>query len=920
MRKRSFRIRLVAMTTALVVVPLIAIGWLLIDVNRRALEESIRTQLRTVVADLARAGDRALDDSEATLRAIAATLADGAAPADVRIAVAQRLVSANPAIDQAGIYDADGQPIEVVIEPGSERLLPATAPAELRARAQGGLPAIGPAFTSAGGPRVLMVVPVRGAAATWYVMAPVSLAAVQDQVEQVAHEAFKDDLASVFIVDANLRIVAHPDPERAYALPAARTDGVVGVLGKIGSSDPARPSAFDAFGVYPRTGGRVVGAARSLREVPWVVIAERPEAEVFASIPRMRRAVIIAIALAMLAAVGGALVWSGRLAAPVRALVRFADDLAHRRFDRRVAVTTGDELEDLATAMSGAAADLAASDQTIARERKIRGDLGRYLPAQLVDQIVAGDQPLTLGGQRRTITVVFADVASFTSLVEKLPPEQVVAILNQLFTILTEIVFRHGGTVDKFIGDCVMAFWGAPADQPDHAARAVAAAEDMLRWLEVGNEAWQAQYGVTIHLAIGVQHRRGGGRQLRLRGAHGVHVHRRHRERRGAARGAGAAATDPGVARDPRRGARPRVRRARRPPGAGPGRAARAVRGRDVTGATHPARRRVRGAETAGGVVLDRYRLRRRWAPAAWARCGAPATRASVARSRSRSSRSATAGAGAVPARGQAGGPARSPRAVQGLRRRAGDGPRGFLVMELSSGATLFRRADGGLPLSRALAVTAEVARAMEHAHQAGMIHRDLKPDNILDRPSRRRARGGDRLRPGVLRRRRRRHRPADPGRRHRRHADVHVARAGARGAADRGLRRLRARLHPVRAVRRSTALRRRRRAGDEQTRLHRAAGLDRAGARPARRGRRPGRADAAEGARRSTDDGRGRGELRAPGDPARRGRLAAGLRARQGGRGSRAPDGDPDRVQRRPARPSAARGTARSSAPSATS
>lgn len=113
MRKRSFRIRLVAMTTALVVVPLIAIGWLLIDVNRRALEESIRTQLRTVVADLARAGDRALDDSEATLRAIAATLADGAAPADVRIAVAQRLVSANPAIDQAGIYDADGQPIEV---------------------------------------------------------------------------------------------------------------------------------------------------------------------------------------------------------------------------------------------------------------------------------------------------------------------------------------------------------------------------------------------------------------------------------------------------------------------------------------------------------------------------------------------------------------------------------------------------------------------------------------------------------------------------------------------------------------------------------------------------------------------------------------------------------------------------------------
>lgn len=504
MRRRSFRIRLAVMTTALVVVPLAVIGWLLIDVNRQALEDSIRGQLRTVVTDLARGGDRALDDSEATLRAIAATLADADTPTDVRIAVAQRLVTADPAIDQAAIYDGEGQTIEVVAEPGSERLVPATAPAELRRLAQGGLPAIGPAFTSAAGPRVLMLVPVRGGAATWYVAAPVSLAAVQDQVEQVAHEAFKDDLESVYIVDANLRIVAHPDPERAFTLPAARTDGVVGVLGKIGSDDPLRPTSFDAFGVYPRTGGRVVGAARSLREVPWVVIAERKEAEVFASIPRMRRAVIIAIVLAMLAAVAGALVWSGRLAAPVRTLVGFADDLAHRRFERRVEVRTGDELEDLATAMSGAAADLAASDATIARERKIRGDLGRYLPAQLVDQVVAGTQRLALGGERRTITVLFADVASFTSLVEKLPPEQVVAILNQLFTILTEIVFRHGGTVDKFIGDCVMAFWGAPGAQPDHAARAVAAAEDMLRWLEVGNEAWQAQYGVTIHLAIGV--------------------------------------------------------------------------------------------------------------------------------------------------------------------------------------------------------------------------------------------------------------------------------------------------------------------------------------------------------------------------------------------------------------------------------
>lgn len=502
-RKRSFRVRLAAMTVALVVAPLVAIGFILIDVNRAALEESIRGQLRTAVADLARAGDRALDDTEATLTAIGATLADPDTAEEIRIAVVRRLVSASPTIDQVGIYDADGVAVEVIAETGAGSVMPDRLPDDLRARAAGGLPAVGAAFAGPTGPRAMMVVPARGVT-TWYVMAPASLAAVQDQVEQLAHDSFGGDLGSVFIVDANRRILAHPDPEVAFELPAARTDGVVGVLAKIGSSDPTQPTRFDAFGIYPRAGGEVVGAARSLQEVPWVVVAERPAATVFASIPRMRRAVIIAIALAALGAIGLALVWSGRLTAPVRTLVGFADDLAHRRFERRVQVDTGDELEDLATAMSNAAADLSASEATIARERKIRGDLGRYLPAQLVDQIVAEKQDLRLGGERRQITVLFADVASFTSLVEKLPPEQVVAILNQLFTILTEIVFRHGGTVDKFIGDCVMAFWGAPAEQPDHAARAVAAAEDMLRWLEIGNEAWQAQYGVTIHLAIGL--------------------------------------------------------------------------------------------------------------------------------------------------------------------------------------------------------------------------------------------------------------------------------------------------------------------------------------------------------------------------------------------------------------------------------
>ncbi|HRE91201.1 MAG TPA: adenylate/guanylate cyclase domain-containing protein, partial [Myxococcota bacterium] len=98
----------------------------------------------------------------------------------------------------------------------------------------------------------------------------------------------------------------------------------------------------------------------------------------------------------------------------------------------------------------------------------------------------------------------FADVVSFTSLADEREPEVAVAILNELFTIVTEIVFQHGGIIDKFIGDCAMAIWGAPDGHPDDARRAVRAAEAILRWLEVGNARWRKQLGRDIELAIGI--------------------------------------------------------------------------------------------------------------------------------------------------------------------------------------------------------------------------------------------------------------------------------------------------------------------------------------------------------------------------------------------------------------------------------
>jgi class 3 adenylate cyclase len=189
---------------------------------------------------------------------------------------------------------------------------------------------------------------------------------------------------------------------------------------------------------------------------------------------------------------------------PLEQLSAYAGAIARREFDSRIDIRTGDELSVLADAMSRAADDLRIGEQRLAREHAIRSDLGRYLPAELVDLVVRREQDMALGGAKRELTVMFADVVSFTPLTEKLTPTQVVALLNELFTIVTEIVFRHGGTIDKFVGDCVMALWGVPTAQPDHAARALAAAEEILSWLEAGNLTWQRKYGVRVQLAIGV--------------------------------------------------------------------------------------------------------------------------------------------------------------------------------------------------------------------------------------------------------------------------------------------------------------------------------------------------------------------------------------------------------------------------------
>ncbi len=137
-------------------------------------------------------------------------------------------------------------------------------------------------------------------------------------------------------------------------------------------------------------------------------------------------------------------------------------------------------------------------------KRRIRAIFGRFVSEDVVKGILETQGDLALGGQRRTLTILFADIRGFTPLSEILPPEEVVGLLNEYFGAMTTIIFNNGGTVDKFMGDCIMALFGAPLDLPDHANQAVKAAVEMRNELMELQKKWSALGQVSLQAGIGI--------------------------------------------------------------------------------------------------------------------------------------------------------------------------------------------------------------------------------------------------------------------------------------------------------------------------------------------------------------------------------------------------------------------------------
>ena len=129
---------------------------------------------------------------------------------------------------------------------------------------------------------------------------------------------------------------------------------------------------------------------------------------------------------------------------------------------------------------------------------------GQYVPPELVDEMARNPESYSMDGRKAELTVLFSDVRGFTTISEGLEPDQLAALMNEYLGAMTQVIRRQRGTLDKYIGDAIMAFWGAPVDDPEHARHAVATAIEMQSALVELNKTLMTKGWPELHIGVGV--------------------------------------------------------------------------------------------------------------------------------------------------------------------------------------------------------------------------------------------------------------------------------------------------------------------------------------------------------------------------------------------------------------------------------
>lgn len=294
---------------------------------------------------------------------------------------------------------------------------------------------------------------------------------------------------TLFLVDSDGRLLAHPEEGRILRGESFKDNPIVRTalnstfkLGQLRYADKQTSEPYT--GAYSRTGLGVT----TIAVVPDAVILEAARAvkrEAFYIAGRL-----VSVALFLIFA------FSILLTSPIEALAELTNEVAKGNFSVRAKTGSRDEVESLGEAFNHMIEGLVERD-------KVKNMFSKFHGSSVTEDLLQGGE-LQLGGSKKTVTVFFSDIRGFTKFSEGHTPEQVVEMLNEYFQIMVGIINKHGGVVDKFIGDAIMAVWGAPKSSDRDSQNAVKACIEMRQELAKLNELRASRNQVPIMIGMGM--------------------------------------------------------------------------------------------------------------------------------------------------------------------------------------------------------------------------------------------------------------------------------------------------------------------------------------------------------------------------------------------------------------------------------
>lgn len=300
-----------------------------------------------------------------------------------------------------------------------------------------------------------------------------------------------DSIITSYLVDSKGSLLAHPDQERVLKGENLSHLKIVEQLleGKLNNGqtrfvDPGNYVPY--LGAFKTVGFAGVG-----------VVAQVEEDKALEAARKVRKTSIIITAMVSVVAFLIVFFFSLSLTQPLVRLVDATESVAQGNYDVKVKVSTTDEIGDLTAAFNQMTIGLA-------EREKFKTAFAKFHSQEVAEKILSGE--LKLGGERKHATVFFSDVRGFTAMSEKMEPEALVSVLNRYMTRMVRVILEHGGIVDKYVGDAIMALWGVPLAKDGDVKNAVQACLDMRQALDELNTEFKAEGLPTLKMGMGLNY------------------------------------------------------------------------------------------------------------------------------------------------------------------------------------------------------------------------------------------------------------------------------------------------------------------------------------------------------------------------------------------------------------------------------